>query len=119
MDAGGMGLQLGREDLTHSNVSAWRAIKDTTSNIVVFSCAAANTEKGNEGTRADGRYLMGALAVHTNATVYAADRIQWYHKRHVIDFGGWEGTLLRFKPDGTCVTSPEPAPSLTLGAAHF
>jgi hypothetical protein len=55
------------------------------------------------GTPADGRYLMGALAIHTNATVYAADKIQWYHVKNgdgSYDFGAWEGTLYKFDPNG-------------------
>lgn len=99
MDAGGMGLQLGREDVTHGNVSIWETIKNKTDNIVVYSCAAANTEAGNEGSAADGRYLMGALAIHTNAHVYAADRIQWYQPSN-YDFGNWEGHLYHFPPSG-------------------
>jgi hypothetical protein len=105
MDAGGMGLQLGREDVLHSNVSLWNAINGKVQNIVVYSCAASNTEAGNEGTTADGRYLMGALALHTNASVYAADRIQWYSTHEDLsngrfDFGAWEGDLWRFPPSG-------------------
>lgn len=53
------------------------AIRNKVQNIVVYACAAANTERNNEGTTSDGRYLMGALAIHTNASVFAADRIQW------------------------------------------
>lgn len=99
MDAGGMGLQLGKDDLTHSNVGLWEAIKNKTENIVVYSCAAANTERGNEFTSADGKYLMGALAIHTNANVYAADRIQWYGPRN-YNFGAWEGNLFLFPRTG-------------------
>ena len=108
MDAGGMGLQLGREDVLHSNVDKWTAIKDKVSNIVVYSCAASNTEAGNEGTTADGSYLMGALAIYTNADVYAADRIQWYQQNN-YNFGNWEGQLKHFPPSGapgTIVSRP-------------
>lgn len=105
LDAGGMGLQLGRENVLHENVSMWTAIRNKVEEIVVYSCAAGNTEAGNEGTRADGRYLMGALALHTNASVYAADRIQWYHTHKGLangrfEFGQWEGQLLHFPPTG-------------------
>ncbi len=105
MDAGGMGLQLGKEDVLHSNVDRWAAIKNLVENIVVYSCAAANTERGNEGTTADGRYLMGALAIHTNANVFAADRIQWFNTwqgkaNGAFDFGAWEGQLWYFPPSG-------------------
>ena len=106
IDAGGMGLQLGKELLLHGNVHRWQAIQGCAKNIIVYSCAAANTESGNEGTRADGRYLMGALAIHTGADVYAADRIQWYHTWNGLsngrfDFGNWEGRVYCFHPDGT------------------
>lgn len=105
MDAGGMGLHLAREDVLHANVVRWEAIKGTVDNIVVYACAASDTQPGNAGTTADGRYLMGALAIHTNATVYAADRIQWYSTYHdlpngAFDFGPWEGHLWRFPPEG-------------------
>ena len=103
MDAGGMGLQLGSEGLMHSNVSLWKSIYNKVQNIVIYSCAASNTEHGDEGSTADGRYLMGALATYTNASVYAADRIQWYIKDKIdnnIDFGDWEGTLWCFTPHG-------------------
>jgi hypothetical protein len=105
-DMGGMGLQLGREDLLHSNVSRWAAIRGSVSHVVVYSCGAADTQFENRGTAADGRYLMGALALHTRAPVYAADRIQWYTTGRgglngTINFGNWEGTLFRFDPNGT------------------
>lgn len=107
VDAGGMGLQLGKEGLVHSNAAQWTAIRGAVSNIVVYACAAADTQRNNRGTTADGRYLMGALAIHTQATVYAADRIQWYTtKSGVIDFGKWEGTLWKFDPEGTCAPAP-------------
>jgi hypothetical protein len=105
MDAGGMGLQLGQENVLHNNVRMWMAIRNRVQNIVVYACAAADTEPGNEGTRADGRYLMGALAIHTNANVYAADRIQWYgtannNPKGAFNFGAWEGQLWYFPPSG-------------------
>ncbi len=105
MDAGGMGLELGREDVMHDNVHHWASIKGRAENIVVYSCAAGNTERGNEGTDADGRYLMGALAIHTNANVFAADRIQWYNTWQnksdgAFDWGAWEGRLWYFPPSG-------------------
>lgn len=105
-DAGGMGLQLGRENMLHTNVGAWTAVRGKVDNIVVYSCAAANTESGNRGTTADGKYLMGALALHSGATVFAADRIQWYSTHNGLgngrfEFGEWEGQLWEFSPDGT------------------
>jgi hypothetical protein len=110
MDAGGMGLQLGREALLHTNVSRWKAVAGACRNIVVYACAAANTEAGNEGSLADGKYLMGALAIHANATVYAADRIQWYDPKK-MDFGKWEGNLWAFTPSGTPASMANAAPT--------
>jgi len=109
-DMGGMGLQLGKEGVLHSNVASWRAVRGAVTSIVVYSCGAADTQPENRGSAADGRYLMGALAIHANATVYAADRIQWYSTRGArltgtIDFGNWEGTLWRFQPDGSVAPS--------------
>lgn len=109
MDAGGMGLQLGAERVLHTNVSRWEALAGTCRTIVVYACAASNTESGNEGTTADGRYLMGALAIHTRATVYAGDRIQWYNPDS-MDFGHWEGQLWAFQPSGVPPTTVEAAP---------
>lgn len=114
MDAGGEGLQLGREGVFHRNVSMWTSIANKVTNIVIYACAAGNTEHGNEGTTADGRYLMGAIAIHANADVYAADRIQWYSTYNGLangryEFGEWEGQLLHFPRSGappSVVTSP-------------
>jgi hypothetical protein len=115
MDAGGMGLQLGRENVLHTNVGMWTSIRNKVDNIVVYSCAASNTEQGNQGTTADGKYLMGALALHTNATVFAADRIQWYSTYNGasngrFEFGEWEGQLWEFPPDGTSPIPRDNAP---------
>jgi hypothetical protein len=109
MDAGGMGLQLGAENLLHTNVSRWQAIAGICKNIVVYSCAAANTESGNEGSTADGKYLMGALAIYADTNVYAADRIQWYDPK-TMDFGEWEGNLWAFTPSGIPASMTPAAP---------
>jgi hypothetical protein len=113
MDAGGMGISLGAEGIRHANVNAWRAIRGKIDNIVVYSCGAADTQPGNEFSPADGRYLMGALAINTDAMVFAGTGIQ-----HMARFGnlphgrfilmGWRGALLRFSPGtGAAVHVPE------------
>lgn len=118
-DAGGMGLQLGKEGLMHSNVAEWGAIKNLAQNIVVYACAAADTEPGNQYTKADGQYLMGALALHTNSNVYASNRIQWYHTfrglpNGAFDFGTWEGELFKFaRSSGVGVQVPSVPVELT------
>lgn len=115
MDVGGEGLLLGRELLRHNNVHLWRAVKGKIDEIVVYACAAADTQPAHVGTKADGRYLMRALALHTRATVYAADKIQWYHthdglKNGAYQFGRWEGRLFKFSPDGFTTTGVQKAP---------
>jgi hypothetical protein len=109
MDAGGMGLQLGAETVLHTNVSRWEAIAGICRKIVAYACAAANTEAGNEGSSADGKYLMLALAIHIGATVYAVDRIQWYDPAK-MDFGDWEGNLWAFTASGAPATVARSAP---------
>lgn len=112
-DFGGQGLQLGRESVMHGNVSMFTALAGAFQNIIIYACAAGNTESGNEGTTEDGRYLMGAIAIHANANVYAADRIQWYQQTG-FDFGVWEGRLLKFLPTGQPPTTVS-APPVELG----
>lgn len=112
IDAGGEGLLIGREELLHSNVSMWQAINGAVNQIVIYACAAANTEPGNEYTDADGMRLMAELATYSGAQVYAADRIQWYNTHNNADngryiFGSWEGSLYEFNP-GTTATRRVP-----------
>ena len=45
--------------------------------------------------------MQGALALCTNADVYAADKIQWYDtfrgvRNGAFDFALWEGNLYKF-----------------------
>jgi len=105
MDCGGQGLELGAESVLHRNVAMWSAIKNQVQHIVIYACAAANTLPDNFGTKYDGRYLMGALAIHTGAHVYAADLIQWYSRYGGLTngrfmFRDWEGQLWYFPPSG-------------------
>jgi hypothetical protein len=103
--AGGSGLTLGKEKVLHSNVHMWRAIRGKVANIVVYSCRAAMTASQDIGSIHDGRYLMGALALHTQATVYASNEIQYSNRYHGLLHGRieivpWQGTLLAFPPTG-------------------
>lgn len=99
--SGGRGIALG-EGVRHTNVSNWTILCNRVRNIVVYSCGAANTADGNQGSEADGYYLMGALAIHTNADVYASSSIQIYNQNRggVIRMGQWEGEVFRFPPTG-------------------
>jgi hypothetical protein len=104
MDAGGMGVSLGAEGIRQHNVNAWIGIRGRVDNIVVYACGAADTQPGNEFTLADGRYLMGALALATGAFVYAGTGIQWRARYRNLPNGrfileGWRGQLLCFDPD--------------------
>ena len=121
IDAGGGGLQLGRDDLTHDTVKRWAAIKGCAKNIVVYSCAAASTLSGSEFTAQDGEYLMGALSVVTGSTVYAATQVQWYDPT-TFDFKDWEGKLLKFEPSGAppdrAIAPPVPIAKVLAGDAR-
>ncbi len=95
MDAGGMGLELGNEDVLHDDVFMWRSIANNVKSIVVYSCAAANTEQGNTDT--------------------TADRIQWYNTYKDLpngrfEWGDWEGRLFQFPPNGNTATLVDRAP---------
>lgn len=96
---GGLGLQLGKEDLTTANVSSWAAIKDSVATIVVHSCGAAYSGPSimSPSTPGTGQTLMSDLARYTNAVVFAADKLQWYSKSG-LNFGEWEGTVYMFLP---------------------
>ncbi|GAB3642847.1 hypothetical protein [Spirosoma arcticum] len=98
---GGLGLELGRESLTFETTSKMRILKNTVSKIVVHACAAADSSGAHLDLFADGRRLMGEIALHSGAYVTAADQIQWYtHSRSSrIDFGDWEGNVLMLSPD--------------------
>jgi hypothetical protein len=96
-----IGIGLGHEGLFASNVSLWKAIQGRTKNIIVYSCLAARTQPDMVGTFGDMKYLMGALAIHTGAYVYAADQQQCADVQPKdVDFGPWEGALFEFPPSG-------------------
>jgi hypothetical protein len=106
---GGQGVQIGQENLTAANVSNWAAIRNTVDIIVVYACGAAysgHTILNPQNTN-DGQALMSALAKHTNAIVYAADRIQWFFPSD-FNFGRWEGTVYMFQPNGVVVRGFRP-----------
>lgn len=108
---GGKGLELGQERLLATNVNNWTAIKDAVDFIVVYACSAAYTgmhSPPQSTVVSDGQALMSNLAKNTNASVFAANRTQWYNP-HNFDFGKWEGTVFQFLPSGHVV--PNIAPS--------
>ena len=100
-DHGGFGLQLGNEGLSLFNAtktSAWKGLVDL---VVLFACAPADTGPGNEGTRGDGRRLLGELALWSGARVIGARDTQYYNDdtgKTTIDFGDWEGPVYEFSP---------------------
>jgi len=100
-DQGGLGLELGKEDLTINNVIKWAALKELVDTIVVCACSAAYTGHSmlQPWIVQDGQALMSSLSKITGATVYAADRLQTYFTND-FNFGKWEGTVYTFWPDG-------------------
>jgi hypothetical protein len=96
-----VGIGLGHEGIFASNVWLWKAIEGHARTIVVYSCLAARTTRDMTGTFGDMKYLMGALAIHTGAHVYAADEAQTADvQKDDVDFGHWEGALFEFPPSG-------------------
>lgn len=99
---GGNGLQLGMENLLAANVNLWAAIKNSVKYIVVYACGVAYKGISSPTTpnvQSDGQAMMTNLAKQTNATVFAAERTQWYFPKN-YDFGKWEGTIYMFTPAG-------------------
>jgi hypothetical protein len=97
----GLGIALGFEGIFNNNVGIWQKIKGQVQNIVVYSCNAATTDgKLLRGSVADGKYMMGALAMYSGANVYAADRMQSADIGNNVDFGPWEGQVWEFSPSG-------------------
>jgi hypothetical protein len=116
---GGFGLQLCAEGLTLYNATLTARWRGRVNRIVVFACAPADTGRGNEGTRGDGRRLCGELALWSGAEVIAARDTQYYNTvpahyggsrtvGNTIDFGAWEGPVYSFTPDvpGGTVINP-------------
>lgn len=103
-----IGIGLGFEGVFHHNVWLWKGIEGHAKTIVVYSCMAARTSPAMRGTFGDMKYLMGGLAIHTRAHVYAADEPQAANvQTQDVDFGPWEGTLFEFPPSGA---PPRPVP---------
>lgn len=121
--SGGFGLQLCAENLSLANVGVTAVLKAAppevplVKRIVVFSCAAAETHRLTRNLGADGKRLMGAIALMTGARVVASTATQRYHlisgvaqslrsaggqDDWRIDFGEWEGDVFEFSPaDGS------------------
>lgn len=121
--SGGFGLQLCNENLTLANVSVTAVLRalpplvPAVKRIVVFSCAAAETNKAARAAGSEGRRLMGSMALFSGARVVASDTTQIYtaipslaqslrsaggENDWRIDFGEWEGNVFEFSPeDGT------------------
>lgn len=109
---GSLGLQLCRENLDLDNVSLTRAWRGKIDNIIVFACRTAGQSRSGDPSY-DGTRFCGELALHSGATVYAGEEIQFYDHgtdRRVyhsllglpgndyMDFGGWEGQVFAFNP---------------------
>lgn len=54
MDAGGMGLQLGRENVLHNNVAMWTAIKGKVEHIVVYPAPRRTPNRATRGQEPTG-----------------------------------------------------------------
>ena len=108
----GFGLHLCREGLTLRNVDRTYPLWGYMNNIVLYACGPANTHPFATGTIGDGSRFCSYLAAYTNANVYASSETQYYTNGNYdnidrvcedvpIDFGGWEGHVYQFTPDGS------------------
>jgi hypothetical protein len=105
---GGLGMQLGKEDLGVHNVQKWNVLKGKVKEIILYSCAVAGVQvgKSNKATEGNGIYFCTQLAFYSGATVTASMNTQYYDNGvgiiwdSEIDFGDWEGVVLTFYPDG-------------------
>jgi hypothetical protein len=110
---GGLGMQLGKENLGVHNVQKWNTLKGKVKEIILYSCAVADVQigKSNEAVEGNGVYFCSQLAFYSGATVTASMNTQYYDNGEgiiwdsEIDFGDWEGIVLVFSPDGK-VTMP-------------
>ena len=99
----GYGLLFCRERLTLGNVNVTAILCGLVKEIELLACGPARTRPGAENTAADGWRFCRELAAHTNATVIAATQTQYYQmawRTHQIDFGAWEGPVMKFTPSG-------------------
>ncbi|RDB03429.1 hypothetical protein [Runella aurantiaca] len=104
------GLQIGAQNLLHSNLNVTAVLNGLVAKITVFACNIAETDKGSKLTADDGKLFCKYLAVYTGAEVIASSETQKYHKvgllalfsdtAGTIDFGAWEGPVFSFLPDG-------------------
>lgn len=112
----GLGLQFCKENLTLTNVSMTSVLAGLIQEIVLFACGPARTRTGFQNTLIDGSRFCSELSGYTNATVIAPTDTQFYtmsppsnilHRmfgigpQDEIDFGAWEGKVMRFSPDGS------------------
>ena len=116
----GFGLAFCKEGLSLQNVSKARVLSGRVQQMIVYACGPARTRSGFKSTAADGARFCSELAGHSGATVYAATDTQYYAMNRspsffrnllgigpqdYIDFGEWEGRVLRFTPDGRVTTA--------------
>lgn len=103
--SGGQGLQFCRETLQVSNISAVSALRDAFSRIWLMACGPAGTIVHTS------RPFCREFAHYANTLVIASDREQSYYpgvhdnaagvSRPALRFGGWEGNVYEFHPNGT------------------
>ncbi len=107
---GGFGLELGPEGLSTRNVYKFALIHGKVREIVIYSCGTAKIAEYQSYDGGDGNQLCSLLAMWAGAYVTAAVETQYYHRGFFsdqIDFGDWEGMVLRYTPGGNCVVAQE------------
>ncbi|HMJ07456.1 MAG TPA: hypothetical protein VK468_00530 [Pyrinomonadaceae bacterium] len=126
---GGYGIIFCREFIQMDNVAQFTALLDKVEQIVLLVCAAAGTSVDfrrvdvarpelSRTFHGDGNELCRQMAISAHVPVTAAREIQAYSSDEscstfaghelfctsgFIDFGDWEGSVVRFSPNGDIV----------------
>jgi hypothetical protein len=95
LSQGGLGLVFCEEGVALNNVHEFRLWRDKVKKIDIMGCGAAYITPGYEGKYGDGNLLCMRLAQWTKADVRASTAGQEYDFR-IMQFGGWEGTVLTY-----------------------
>jgi hypothetical protein len=104
---GGHGLQLSKDGVFLYNINKWTAIQGKVNWIFIYACNAADVDPTVSANEGDGRELCRRMAAMTGATVIAPVKTQEYDRSwnplswREIDFGGFQGPVYSFAPDGT------------------
>jgi hypothetical protein len=96
-------LQIGDYITEYNAYNVGRCLVGMTAKIKVKTCGTVGGEDSNPAVYASMLRVYRQLARGAETQVIAADETQYYTGANSgeISFGGWEGPLWRYAPDGT------------------